>query len=107
MDYKLACEYRDVALRAEHLAASGRSVREVGVVLDALESVAKPVLVTMPHRQLSADPNDDMVLEVAIHGEADAIVTGNAKHFRAPAKRFGILVLTPAELLQEFRLEKG
>jgi predicted nucleic acid-binding protein len=44
-----------------------------------------------------------MVLEVAINGRADAIVTNNTKHFREPAKRFHLEVLTPAELLNEFR----
>jgi len=40
-----------------------------------------------------------MVLEVAINGRADAIVTNNTKHFRELAKRFHLEVLTPAELL--------
>jgi putative PIN family toxin of toxin-antitoxin system len=106
MDYKLACEYRDVALRPEHLAASGKTRKEIELLLDALEAVAEPVLVTMQHRPLSQDANDDMVLDVAINGRADAIVTNNTKHFRDAVKQFRIRVLTPAELLSEFR-KKG
>jgi PIN domain-containing protein len=34
------------------------------------------------------DPNDEMVLETAINGRADAIVTFNERHFRPVAARF-------------------
>ena len=52
MDYKLAMEYREVALRPEHLAASGRSRANVLGLIDALESVAEPVKVVLKHRPL-------------------------------------------------------
>lgn len=38
-----------------------------------------------------------MVLDVAINGNADAIVTNNTRHFREAAERFDIGLLTPAE----------
>ena len=103
MDYKLACEYRDVALRAEHLTVSGKTQEEIALLLDMLEAVAEPVLVVVRHMPLSQDANDDMVLDVAINGGANAIVTNNIKHFRDAARRFHLQVLTPAELLNEFR----
>jgi len=103
MDYKLACEYRDVALRPEQLQVSGKSQAETAAILDALEAIAEPVYVALQHRPLSPDPNDDMVLDVAINGNADAIVTNNTKHFRNAAERFHLDVLTPAELLSKFR----
>ncbi|MGH9605108.1 MAG: PIN domain-containing protein [Terracidiphilus sp.] len=37
MDYKLACEYREVALRPHHIAASGRSPREIEAVIESLK----------------------------------------------------------------------
>jgi len=104
MDYKLACEYRDVALRAEQLHASGRSRAETAGILDALEAIAEPVFVAFQHRTLSSDANDDMVLDVAINGNADALVTNNTKHFREAAELFHLEVLTPAELLNKFRI---
>jgi putative PIN family toxin of toxin-antitoxin system len=103
MDYKLSCEYRDVALRAEQLHVSGKSRAETATILDALEAIAEPVYVALKHRPLSPDPNDDMVLDVAINGNADAIVTNNTKHFRDAAERFHLEVLTPAELLSKVR----
>jgi len=44
-----------------------------------------------------------MVLDVAINGSADAIVTNNTKHFQEAAEPFGVEALTPAELLTRKR----
>ena len=103
MDYKLACEYREIALRPEHLSISGKTPAEMQVILDALEAVAEPVLVIAQPRPLSSDPSDDMVLDIAINGEPDAIVTNNLKHFREPARRFSIPVMTPVDLLRRLK----
>jgi len=103
MDYKLASEYRDVAMRPEHLAASSRSLAEVALLIDTLEALAEPVLVVSKSRPLSPDPDDDMVIDLAINGYADAIITQNMKHFSAATERFGIPVLLPADFLQLLR----
>ncbi|MFZ0304681.1 MAG: putative toxin-antitoxin system toxin component, PIN family [Terracidiphilus sp.] len=103
LDFKLVCEYREVALRPEHLEAAGRSRGEVETVIEAVESVAIPVFVSVSHRPLSPDPNDDMVLDVAINGHADAIVTNNLRDFRKAAGLFGIAVRTPKAFLLEIR----
>ena len=103
MDYKLVCEYRDVALRPQHIAASGRTSEDAEAIIEMLEAMAVPVLVRIKHRPLSQDENDDMVLDVAINGDADAVVTNNIKDFREAAERFGIHVLTPKEFLIAFR----
>jgi len=42
-----------------------------------------------------------MVLEAAINGEADAVVTYNVADFAEAAERFEISVLRPAELLKK------
>ena len=103
MDYKLACKYRDVALRPEHIAASGRTSEDAKAIIETLEAIAAPVLVRIKHRPLSRDGNEDMVLDVAINGRADAVVTNNIKDFREAAERFGIEVLTPRDYLVAFR----
>jgi putative PIN family toxin of toxin-antitoxin system len=103
MDLKLGLEYRDVALRPEHLMASVLSEREVLELIEALEAFAEPVEIKLKTRPLSPDPNDDMVLDLAINGQADALVTNNTKHFIAGGKQFGIPVLSPAELLEKMR----
>jgi predicted nucleic acid-binding protein len=53
---------------------------------------------------MSSDPSDDMVLDVAINGRADTLVTSNKKHFAGAGKRFGIPVLSPAEQLEKMRM---
>ena len=89
IDYKLAYEYREIALRPNHLQASGKTVEEAEAIIDALEAVAEPVLVEMRHRPLSRDADDDMVLDVAINGFADVLVTNNVRDFAHAAGSFG------------------
>lgn len=105
MDLKLSLEYRDVALRPEHLAASALSKREMLELIEALEAFAEAVEIVHKNRPLSTDPNDDMVLDVAINGHAEALVTNNTKHFAESGKRFGIPVVSPAELISKMRRE--
>ena len=52
---------------------------------------------------MSTDANDDMILDVAINGRAELIVTNNTRHFRHAAERFQLKVMTPVELLSKFR----
>src|SRR5712664_1702327 len=49
------------------------------------------------------DPDDDMVLETGVNGQADAIVTFNRRHFVMVTKQFGLDVLSPADAIK--RLE--
>ena len=103
LDFKLVCEYRDVALRAQHIAASGGTWEDAEAVIAMLEAIATPVLVVVKRRPLSRDANDDMVLDVAINGYADAVVTNNIRDFAPAAELFGIQVLTPRDFLIAFR----
>jgi putative PIN family toxin of toxin-antitoxin system len=100
LDYKMSCEYRDVATRPEHRKASGLSVRQVGDFLSALEDTAEPIRMKRRYRGLSPDPADDMVLELAINAASHVIVTHNLRHLKQPASRFDIPVFTPAEFLE-------
>jgi hypothetical protein len=49
-------------------------------------------------RPMLFDVANEMVLEVALNGQADAIVTHNVRDFR-PARRFGITIATPGEIV--------
>lgn len=55
-------------------------------------------------RPFLPDPSDEFLLELAVAGRADAIVTHNVRHF-AGVERFGIRVLTPREFLRT--IEEG
>jgi putative PIN family toxin of toxin-antitoxin system len=96
----LMLEYEAVLKRQEHLRASGISEEDVGDVLDALSLAGKRVTFAFRWRPALSDPNDDMVLETAINGNADAIVTFNERHFNPVAGRFGCQVMRPGEALR-------
>ncbi len=98
-------EYEAVLTRPEHLMASGLSSGEVGAVLDAIAATADPVRLAFHWRPAVRNADDDMVLETAVNGQADAIVTFNLRDFTGVAGRFGVEVLTPGQALM--RLETG
>jgi len=103
MDHKLSLEYRDVALRKEHVVASRLNAREILELIEALEAFAEPVKIVWKPRPLSPDPNDDMIFDIAINAMADAVVTNNIKHFAVVGRRFNIPVLSPAQCMQAIR----
>jgi predicted nucleic acid-binding protein len=100
----LLFEYEAVMTRIEHLKAARLSAADVGVLLDAVAAVAEPVRLAFLWRPVLPDIDDDMVLEAAVNGRADAIVTFNRRDFGAAAEQFGIPVLLPGEAIE--RLEK-
>jgi len=96
----LMVEYEAVMTRAQHLLASNLSAEDVGILLDAVASVGEPVRTDFLWRPSLRDPDDDMVLEVAVNGRADAIVTFNRRDFRPARERFGIEVLLPGTAIE-------
>ena len=63
-----------------------------------LTALAEPI-VARPLRLSLPDPDDRMFVEVAKAGRADAIVTGNTKHFVPRRGALGVVVLTPRQLV--------
>jgi len=61
--------------------------------------VIEPVRLAFLWRPSLRDPDDDMVLETAVNGHADALVTFNIRDFEDAAQRFGVAVMSPAEAL--------
>ena len=47
-----------------------------------------------------ADPKDDMVLETAVNGRADLLVTLNRRHFESVRSIFGFKIVSPAEAVR-------
>jgi len=93
----LFTEYEAVLKRPEHLNASGLDLDDIDVLLDTLETVLVRVHRSYLWRTQLRDPGDDMVLEAAINGRADAIVTFNIRDFGAIPQRFNIRLLRPKE----------
>jgi len=89
--------------RAEHLSASGLSRANIGVLLDAVAAMVEPVRLGYLWRPTLPDVDDRLVLEAAVNGGADGIVTFNLRDFASAAKQFGIAIMSSAEAVK--RLE--
>jgi len=96
-------EYEAVLTRPDNLAAAGLSAAEIGVFLDGLAALVTPVRPHFLWRPQLRDPNDEMVLEAAVNGRADAIVTFNLRDFLPAAGRFGIEVARPGDILRRLK----
>jgi putative PIN family toxin of toxin-antitoxin system len=99
----LMLEYEAVLTRAEQLDATGLTAEETGEVLDAVAAVIEPVRLRFLWRPQLKDPADEMVLETAFNGQADCLVTFNARHFRGAASEFGMRVAPPGEIRREIQ----
>ncbi|HEX9233373.1 MAG TPA: PIN domain-containing protein [Candidatus Acidoferrum sp.] len=79
------------------------SVREVEIFLDAVVAMADPVKTHFLWRPQLRDPGDEMVLETAVNGRADALGTFNVRDFGTMPARFGIEVMMPREAIGRMR----
>jgi predicted nucleic acid-binding protein len=96
----LALEYEATCRRAEHGVAAGLSTAQVGIFVDAVIALAEPVETHFLWRPQLRDPGDELVLEAAVNGRANAIVTFNQRDFGEVPMRFGVEVLAPADALR-------
>ena len=71
-------------------------------LVDYMCDVAIPQEIFFLWRPFLKDPNDDLVLELAVAGGCDGIVTHNVRDFTG-AEHFGVRVWTPADFLHEIR----
>lgn len=96
-------EYEAVLMRPEQRLVTGMDEKDVTGFLAALASAAEPVELNFLWRPQLGDPADELMLEAAVNGHADALVTHNVRDFQAATGAFGIRILTPAMLLKELR----
>lgn len=94
----LVMEYRDVLSREDLNLAM--SVTDIEALIEFHCSVAIKHQIFFLWRPYLPDPKDDMVLELAVTAGCDSVVTYNRRDFTG-IEKFGIRVITPAELLQE------
>ena len=99
----LMLQYEDVLLRPETLHRTGIAAHDALGFLDGLCAVCQPVTVRVRWRPQSPDSGDDLVIDAAVNGLADTIVTFNLRDLRAPAARFGIEAEPPADTLRRLR----
>jgi putative PIN family toxin of toxin-antitoxin system len=94
-------EYEAVLLRADQRLATKMSEADVEGFLRALAAAAEPVEISFRWRPQLRDPADELMLEAAVNGHAEAIVTHNVADFEPASSKFGLRILTPAQLMKE------
>ena len=95
-DDRILGEYDEVLARPKF----GFSAHDVAEVLTYLRTTCERVLAARFDVTLS-DDGDLPFLEVAITGEAEALVTGNTRHFVPVRGTHSVAVVSPAEFLQQ------
>jgi putative PIN family toxin of toxin-antitoxin system len=95
--------YEAVLRRREHMEVHGLSTIEIERFLAEFAALSEPVDVHFVWRPQLSDVKDEFVLEAAVNGRADALLTYNTKDFGRAAQKFGLRVMSPGKLLVEMR----
>jgi len=94
----LLLEYEEVSKRiVDEIPLTSHDINNI---LDYICSISNTWKVFYLWRPFLKDPNDDMILELAVSAQCDIIVTYNKNDFKG-AEKFSIRILTPKEFLQE------
>ncbi len=94
----LVLEYESVTKRIPR--SVGLKSSDIDDIIDYLCKVAEHRQIHFLWRPFLRDPNDDMLVELAVESESDYIVTHNLGDF-VGIKQFGVEAITPAEFLRE------
>jgi predicted nucleic acid-binding protein len=91
----------------EYESAAKRFSRTLGLKYSDIDDILDYICTVAEHRKIHflwrpalRDPNDDMILELAVESEADFIITHNIKDFEG-IRSFGILAIGPHEFLRK------
>ncbi len=98
-------EYEAKCTDPEHWAVAGLTKKQAQIFLDAIAALIEPVKTHYLWRPMLRDPNDEMVLEVAVNGRANAIVTFNLRDYGLTPGTFNIEVITPSAAIRRVRNE--
>jgi putative PIN family toxin of toxin-antitoxin system len=99
----LVVEYESVLRRPLHLARAKATAADVAEILDALAGLCVPVVFDYNWRPTGAHADDELVVETAINGHADAVATFNLKDMRKAGARFGFQAQRPGPLVRRIR----
>ena len=101
MSLKLLCEYREVLLRHENMKKIPLSLSEIESVLALIVQNGVYQDVYYRWRPNLQDEDDNFIMELAIAGHAESIVTFNKKDFLMAELKFNFSLLSPREFLKE------
>lgn len=99
----LFAEYEAVLTRPEQLRATRLSAAAMRRLLDELAERVLRVNGWFMWRPQLRDPADEMVLEAAVNGRADALISFNPRDFGDAPARFGVLLATPGQFLRSLK----
>lgn len=94
----LVLEYEEVAKR--HARVLGLTHQDVDDILDYFCSVAGLHTIFYLWRPFLPDPDDDMLLELAVEAGCNRLVTYNLRDFPG-TEQFGVQAVTPQNFLKE------
>lgn len=101
ISYTLFAEYEDLICRPSVRELCRRSPEEIDLLFDGLLSVCEVVKIYYLWRPNLIDENDNYLVEIAIAGNAQVIVTQNIKDFRRSQLRFPqIQIMQPQEVIK-------
>jgi putative PIN family toxin of toxin-antitoxin system len=89
----LMLEYESVFKRRE--IGISLSSRDIDAILNMIAAISEHIKLYYLWRPFLSDPKDDMILELAVGGNADSIVTFNERDFKGVEKHFGISIISP------------
>ncbi len=93
----LALEYEALCLAEDHWRPANLTFHEASIFVDAVIAMIEPVESHFMWRPQLRDPADEFVLDAAVNGRAEAIVTFNIRDFADAPARFGISLYTPSQ----------
>lgn len=99
----LFLEYEALLARPEQRKIHGISTRDLELLMHDLASIIEPVEVHFRWRPQLHDTDDEMVLEAAVNGRADALITHNIRDFLSVPRQFKVRILSPSEALKELQ----
>ncbi len=97
----LFLEYETVLTRPDIVARHGLNSRNLTLFLAEFALLAQPVELHFRWRPQLADAGDELVLEAAVNGRANCLITHNLRDFRPAAQSFDLPVKTPQDYLRE------
>ncbi len=97
----LFLEYEEVLKRPEQLAVHKMPPARIHEFLVGLAGIIEPVRIFYQWRPQLGDADDEMVLESALNGQADAIVTHNLRDFSSASVKFNVRLMCPAAMVRE------
>ena len=98
-------EYEAKCTDPEHWTAAGLTMDQANIFVNTLAALVEPVKTHFLWRPMLRDPNDEMVLEAAVNGAAEAIVTFNLRDFGSAPGSFSIDLMTPSTAIRRVRDE--